>query len=400
MSSVSFLSVQNFLKLPKVPLSSEGNENNKLGYPYKLARLVSSKRPYVVFYVWNENENKLFRIRRDVPKDIDSKKWISEKIKHINELLVLGYRIRKQQNEELNRSPETYTIIEALKIAQKVRANELQKTTITRDRSFFNTLIEFLESERLEKLSIIEIEKKHLNLFLDNLKKKRELSNLSRNNYLRWLKAVFSIFVQRDLIKENPCKSIKNLKEQETKSTAFPVEHLKELVQLCKNESEELYIFCMFVFYTFIRPIELRRLNVSQIDLQSKKIQIYGNQSKNKKTEFVMIPKPLEKILVDSGFLNRDVNSYLFSDYKDLQYSRNKFSTLFGKICKENGYPKEYSLYCFKHTGVVEFYKKGCGIKFIQMQCRHSSLDMTNKYLKSLGLFENEEILNNAPEID
>jgi integrase len=61
--------------------------------------------------------------------------------------------------------------------------------------------------------------------------------------------------------------------------------------------------------------------------------------------------------------------------------------------------PKGYSLYCLKHTGVVEYYKKGCGIKFIKEQCRHSSLEQTDKYLKSLGLFENEEILRNAPEI-
>ncbi|WP_133121553.1 hypothetical protein [Raineya orbicola] len=60
--------------------------------------------------------------------------------------------------------------------------------------------------------------------------------------------------------------------------------------------------------------------------------------------------------------------------------------------------PKTRNNY-WKHTGVVAYYKAGAGIKFIQTQCRHSSLDETNRYLKDLGLFENEEIIKNAPEI-
>jgi len=60
-------------------LSIEGNENNMLGYPYKLPRLVEGKKSYIVFYVWNENTGKLERIRREVPKSVDKNRIVKTK---------------------------------------------------------------------------------------------------------------------------------------------------------------------------------------------------------------------------------------------------------------------------------------------------------------------------------
>jgi len=53
----------------------------------------------------------------------------------------------------------------------------------------------------------------------------------------------------------------------------------------------------------------------------------------------------------------------------------------------------------WKHTGVVNAYKAGVDIKSIQRQCRHTAIDMTDNYLKSLGLYDNEEFLLKMPGI-
>ncbi|MDX1903872.1 MAG: site-specific integrase [Thermonemataceae bacterium] len=222
---------------------------------------------------------------------------------------------------------------------------------------------------------------------------------ISHNNYLTFLKTIFNVLVNREIISENPAQNIKKLKEEQTRSVVITKEHLKIIIDEIKQIDTETYIFCLFVFYTFIRPIELRRLKTSQVDIKNQKIVIYGNQSKNKKTEYVMLPEPLKEALTEARFLERNPESQLFSDKTPLKYSRNKYSILFSEVVKSKYLPKEYTLYCLKHTRVVEYYKNGCGIKFIKEQCRHSSLEQTDKYLKSLGLFENEEILRNAPRI-
>jgi hypothetical protein len=69
MFAVSYQSVVRLLNLPQnMILSIEGNENNVLGYPYKLPRLVDGKKPYIVFYVWNENTGKNEEILRNAPE--------------------------------------------------------------------------------------------------------------------------------------------------------------------------------------------------------------------------------------------------------------------------------------------------------------------------------------------
>ncbi|MDX1903873.1 MAG: hypothetical protein SFU27_06910 [Thermonemataceae bacterium] len=55
---VSYASVKRDILPENMKLSNEGNEDNKLGYPYKLARLVEGKRPYVLFYVWSGNRQR------------------------------------------------------------------------------------------------------------------------------------------------------------------------------------------------------------------------------------------------------------------------------------------------------------------------------------------------------
>jgi integrase len=46
---------------------------------------------------------------------------------------------------------------------------------------------------------------------------------------------------------------------------------------------------------------------------------------------------------------------------------------------------------------VVKAYNAGVDIKSIQRQCRHTSIDMTDNYLKSLGLYYNEAFLLKMP---
>lgn len=381
-------------------LSIEGNENNQLGYPYKLPRLVEGRKPYLVFYVWNENTNKLHRFRKEVPKGVDKKSWVKEKIKSITEILVAGYRIIKTKEEKTLEITINQDIgaLQAINKIYEIRKRENAENSATREKSYIKKLTEFLGEHNLQDIKLKDIQTTHIVKFLDWVKAKGN-SNITRNNYLTWLKAIFNIMVIRNYIDESPIKNIKKLREEQTKSIALSPEHLKIIMSEIKQIDTETYLFCLFVFYTFIRPIELRRLKVGQVNLQSQKIVIYGNQSKNKKTEYVMLPDPLKKELQETKFLERNTEEMLFSDKTPIQYSRNKYSILFSEIVRKNNLPKDYSLYCLKRTGVVEYYKKGCGIKFIKEQCRHSSLEQTDKYLKSLGLFENEEILKNAPEI-
>ncbi len=375
-----------------------GNEKNFMNLPYKLCANKGKKLKFLEFWLFNENTNKLHRRRKECPQKENFNKWFKETSLYVNDALRDGYRITLNAiiAPTTETPPEKYNIIDAIEKIHVLRANGIVSvTTANRHNSFKNVFFGFLKKEKLHNNFLADIEKKHIQGFLDSL----VMNSVSKNTYLSYIKAIFNNMLERDWISTDPTKSFKKFAEEETASIAFLPEHQKELKNLLIEEDTELYIFCMCIFYTFVRPIELRRLKVSQVNLKDKKIQIIGKGAKNKKTQYVMIPKPLADIFTEYKFLERPANDYLFSSDNDIKYSRNKFSTAFSALRDKHEFPDNYTLYCWKHTGVVEYYKMGCGIKFIQMQCRHSSLDETDKYLKSLGLFENDDILNNAPEI-
>jgi integrase len=379
-------------------ISNEGNENNKNGYPYRLARLVKSKRkPYIVFYIWNENTEALERVRREKPAGQDLNVWSKQRIKAINELLIQGYRIVKTQNSKKVTDPSLYTISEAFDILHDIRVKNgiISKSTIGRQISFKKNFLEYLVANKLDQKPLKEIQKKDILPYIEGI-----VGNATtKNNYLTYIKTFFNEFEAREWIEKNPVAKIKRLKAVESSSVAFDPEHLPLLKKALLEHSTELYIFCMFVFYTFIRPIELRRLKVGDVDMKKRRIFIDGQNSKNKKSEYVLISKQFAEILEQHKFLDRPKDNQLFEMNNDLRYSKNWYSSEFRKICDKLGLPKSYELYGWKHTGVSEHYKISKDIVFIQRQCRHSSLDMTNKYLKGLGLFEDSSNLNNAPEI-
>jgi len=86
-------------------------------------------------------------------------------------------------------------------------------------------------------------------------------------------------------------------------------------------------------------------------------------------------------------------NDYFYFLFgKDLKASKYKASTnaAYSRHVKAltavGVHGQGYDLYSWKHTGVVNAYKAGMDVKAIQAQGRHHSLEMTDIYLRGLGL--------------
>jgi len=102
--------------------------------------------------------------------------------------------------------------------------------------------------------------------------------------------------------------------------------------------------------------------------------------------------------LEKSGIFNTP-NDYVFQRKNEIKpVSKNVMGGRYRKLVKDLKISKDYTLYFWKHSGVVAAYNAGVDIKTIQKQCRHQSLEQTDIYLKSLGLDENKAI-NKIPEL-
>jgi len=229
--------------------------------------------------------------------------------------------------------------------------------------------------------------------FFDSLQSQK-LAGKTLNGYKSQLSVFFNMMVGRELIQKNPFSKIRKFQENTGRNIAFNNEQKADLEEDMKTYNYRLYLFTQWIYYTCIRPIELLRLKVSNVDFEKGIIRIHSNQSKNKRDESVVIPDAFKPI-VDKMCLDKKCQSdFIFgAGLKTCSTSlgRNSVSLAFKKVLVKLKFGKDYTLYSWKHTSVVNAFNAGINPYAIQRQLRHQSLDQTMVYLKSLGLLRNDE---------
>ncbi|MBE9465499.1 tyrosine-type recombinase/integrase [Dyadobacter sp. UP-52] len=218
------------------------------------------------------------------------------------------------------------------------------------------------------------------------------------NNTIIHLNTLYRHLKDRVTIRENPFKARK-LKEAVTaKNIAFTDQDREAIERYMRNYDPELYIYIRFIYLAFIRPGELNAIQINDIRLQEKYILIRGAISKNGKTETVQMISSLLALISKMNLSRYDPFLYLFGSGlipgkvitgKQVAFRRHE------KVLKSlQLHKKGYTLYSWKHTGAVNAYLSGVGIKQLQMMLRHSTVQMTDIYLKSLGLRTDPNIEN------
>lgn len=233
--------------------------------------------------------------------------------------------------------------------------------------------------------------KEKIESFIKEIRKNRHPTTY--NTYVVTLRKVFREIDEFDLVKDlRPVKSTK------TPARYFMPGHVDMIKSYLLKHDPELWLFIQFIFYCFIRPGELRQLKVSDVLLDEKKILIRSELSKNRKMQYVAIPEAFESAL--HSLRNKRPGDYIFPGTRAGKHiSRNAMWNRHNKMLRELGFSNEFKLYSWKHTGAVMAVKAGVGVKELQMQLRHHSLDQVNEYLRQMGVWDMDKLRNNFPEI-
>jgi integrase len=146
------------------------------------------------------------------------------------------------------------------------------------------------------------------------------------------------------------------------------------------------------LYYCFIRPNEQRFLQVSDVLVAEQKILIRGDHSKNKKTQYVVIPDAFLPV-VESWELYRYPGDYYVLGTDGVPgpepIRKDALGDAHLRVLQQQGFDtSRYKLYSWKHTGAVDFVKNNGSVKELQLQMRHHSLDQTDAYLRQLGVMD------------
>ncbi|OJJ21390.1 hypothetical protein BKI52_12590 [marine bacterium AO1-C] len=262
--------------------------------------------------------------------------------------------------------------------------------------------IEWLEKNNLDQQRIGLLTTADAQKFLNEMRlpNGRMAHIKTRWAYRNNLKRLFNLLLkQSTVITENPFSNTELPPAETTQAKrAFRDYEIDKIKAYCeKNQEEEIWAVIQFIFYTFIRPGELRNLKVNDIDLERGVITVRADISKNKKKQDVTIPKAFMLFLTEY-IKDKYPKHYVFG-VNGKRRGEEFFRLRMKKILDELGFESDVSLYSWKHTGVIAFYNRTKNIKAVQQQLRHHSLDQVNAYLHSLGLNINEEARDNFPTL-
>jgi integrase len=375
-------------------------------HPYKLAVLKDrlgdlTKRWYIEFSVFNISKNclqKKYDYEVNKFPDATSRRGFARKtIKEINKMLEEGYIIGV--SDTTNKAHNIPSLNDAFEKMLSIKKGEYSHATYNAYSSKINIFLEWVQNTYSHTLLLTELTKKDVTYYLDD-KAREGKTPTTLNNYRECLCAIFNdIIVREECVKENPFAGIKKRKElQSHKNIAYRGEEKLNLLNAISKADPELFIFVKFIYYTFMRPNEIRQMQKYNIQLEHNRIFIEAIKSKNKKDAFVTIPpafKPDLEILISDKLSKQ----YLFSGRIAPMISKNRMSDRHRKILSGFDFASDHTLYSWKHTGVVDAYRAGIDIKSLQLQLRHYSLEETDTYLKSLGMYTNKAILTKMPAI-
>lgn len=273
---------------------------------------------------------------------------------------------------------------------------------------------QWLEFEGMSNDDISVLNEEVILKFFDYLIFERKLQGRTIQKYGVNLRHLFNYLVKKKIILINPMPETPKVANKVDMSAKpirqTDVELLKYHIQ---QHDPQLWLAIQFEFYCFIRPgNELRKMKIAWIDFFAGTITIPGyiqdggenfGIAKNRKTQSIAIPIPFLDIITKVYHLNKyNKELYVFgpNHMPGTRYlGKNTLRVRFNKYRDALNLSKDYKFYSWKHTGGINASNAGIPIKDIQMQMRHSSLDITDKYLRKMKGVDSFHIKNNFPTL-
>jgi integrase len=238
-----------------------------------------------------------------------------------------------------------------------LKKNMMNKNSFNGYKSRILRFEKWLKAEKLLKADISSITKKVVIEYLNSVL--ITTSPRNRNNTRTDISSLFQLLEDNEFIEDNFVRKINILKSKPKRNKTFTPKQLKDLYNYVEEKDQQLLLFIKFVSYNFLRPIEVGRLRIEDIDIKDKKLYV---KAKNSPVKIKRIPDKLLKDIPDLSEF--DPKSFLFIhngiggewNIEDTS-KRDYFSKKFKNIKDHFKLGEDYGIYSFRHT-------------FITMLCR------------------------------
>ncbi len=243
---------------------------------------------------------------------------------------------------------------------------------------------------------IYMIDRQYIGRYLDYIYVDKDCTPRTRNNHLAWLSSFCSYLVDYGYLSENPCASIKSIRNGDKFRKALDEGDRKRLWAWLEENDRYFLLACQFQYYTLIRPGELSEIKLRDISLKEQTVFVSKDHSKNRRDGVVTLPKVVISTLIELKVFDYPSDYYLFGSKffpSAIHKHCRQFSIRWCEVRDILHFPRHYQFYSLKDTGITDMINS-VGLNVAKDQARHSSVAVTNNYASRNQMHAQPELKN------
>lgn len=356
----------------------------KIGYIE--CKIRENKVWYIEYYQTDPDTGDMVRFRETYQlnriKDLkERKRKAKEFCRTINKLLPDGFPFNLNRTEKQLTTCED-AIWKAFRMKTIDSTGDHSKNTM---RSIARKLIEFLKSRGWEREPIHKFKRSWAYEYMDAVIESG-VNNNTYNTKLNQTRSLVKLLVVREYLDRNPFEDIPRKRKTKKKRERYTDAEIKQVLDYYRDNLPWHYKYVLLLFYTWIRPSELRGLRFCDFDVKNQLIHIPADVSKNRKQQqAVTIPT-----VILEEFDTPEFNGAVYDSTwlvwgrqfrpGTLRLGKNAMNNLNNKILTSLGVKRiGVSFYSWKDTGMTKA-AQHISQRALTDQARHSDPTISEIY--------------------
>lgn len=281
-------------------------------------------------------------------------------------------------------------------LAKKFKEDVIKKSTIDNYMCRLNKLERYIEQQPNNLIYMYQLDLPFFEGFLEHIYIDRDTSTRTRNNYLNWLSSFCAYMKGNGFMETNFAEHITRLRVSDKQRKPIDEGDIKQLAEYLEKDNRHFLLACLMMYYTLVRPNELTYIQLKDFNLKEQTLYLSHEYTKNRKDAVVTIPAKIIRLMVELETFNHPDTFYLFG--RGFIPSEKKaegriFREYFVKVREALKWPDYYQFYSLKDSGITNTID-AVGLTIAKDQARHSSVAVTNKYVRKQQMKAHPELKN------
>jgi integrase len=299
--------------------------------------------------------------------------------------------LQKQAQKIISEQNEDPLLTEAfIQFLNQKESKQRSKQTMQSYRSYIAKFEAYLIEKKIADIKVSQLTTEFITQLMQWIEIEYKIGGTTYNNHvnfwvtlINWFEKKPRQWLERKSFDFGTDTDLENKTENPLKHHYFSGSAMEKVKKAMEKYPELLY-YSKFIYYSCMRPDEIRNLKIENIDLTDRIIKIVGKTG----NRVVPICDELAHMIIERNIDNYNMQFYLIGkdgNVNKSMHSENFFARVFrDTIRKKAGLSEAYTLYGFKHSRVIHLLQAGYKDSEVMQVTGHRDTSSYDKYKRDL----------------